>query len=278
MLEIGEQVSKAVPELEVQVGFLELSDPPASLSLDHLVSKGVLDMSIVPLVLNPAGHSKSDVPAVVNYGKLKYPEVSFSYGRPIGIDQRALDIAHRRMIEHDSAGLPLLLGARGTSDPDANGDSYKVARLLAEANGSPYFEVGFSGITWPTVPDALAQLKAKGAERIVCFSWFVCTGLLLEQMRLDFTQFAIERDVDIVDSGYLGPDPALVPLILERHHEALGAQIRMNCDVCAYRMPFPGLEDRVGQAIGHGHSHLAVEHLESVGGGSVVESGHEHLH
>ncbi|HLG91988.1 MAG TPA: hypothetical protein VKY15_03285 [Acidimicrobiales bacterium] len=49
-------------------------------------------------------------------------------------------------------------------------------------------------------------------------------------------------------------------MILERHAEAFGAPIRMNCDACAYRKPFPGLESRVGLPLGQGHSHLAAEH------------------
>ena len=119
---------------------------------------------------------------------------------------------------------------------------------------------GYSGVTWPAVTETLEQLARLGAEQIVGFAWFLCTGVLVERMREDFAGFSARSGIDVVDAGYLGPDESLVPLILERHAEALAGDIRMNCDACAYRRPFPGLEDRVGQELGHGHSHLAAEH------------------
>jgi sirohydrochlorin cobaltochelatase len=54
-----------------------------------------------------------------------------------------------------------------------------------------------------------------------------------------------------------------VPLVLERYQQCLGGVVAVNCDTCAYRAPWPGREGRVGQAIGVGHSHLAVEHRHS---------------
>jgi hypothetical protein len=49
-------------------------------------------------------------------------------------------------------------------------------------------------------------------------------------------------------------------LVWERAVEAVAGEVRMSCDVCSYRAPFPGRESRAGQALGVGHSHLAVEH------------------
>ena len=111
-------------------------------------------------------------------------------------------------------------------------------------------------MTPPTVSDALARCRALGADRVAAFAWFLGTGALIERMRDELAASPLE----VVDTGYFGPDPALVPVVVARFHEALGDPIRMNCDACAYRAPFPGLEDRVGRAVGAGHSHLALEH------------------
>lgn len=127
-------------------------------------------------------------------------------------------------------------------------------------SGAPLVEVGFSGVTWPRVPEALDLLRRKGAERIACFAWFLCTGILVDRLHADCIRFGEATGVEVLRAGHLGPHPDLVPLVLARHAEGLKGDIRMNCDACAYRKPFPGLEDRVGQALGHGHSHLAVEH------------------
>lgn len=260
LLDLAALVAEAVPEVPVEVGFLELSDPPAGVAVDRLVARGARRLSVLPLMLNPGGHAKSDVPAVVAAARRRHPDVDVHYGRPLGPDQQLLRLAADRLAAAGASGLPLAVLARGTSDPDANADAYKAARLVAEANGSRLVEVGFSGITWPTVPDALAHLVAKGSGPLACFAWFLCTGLLVERMQRQFAEVAASTGVTVIDAGHLGADPAVVPVVLERHHEALGATIRMNCDVCAYRRPFPGLEDRVGQPIGVGHSHLAAEH------------------
>lgn len=260
LLALADLVARAVPDVAVETGFLELSQPPAGDALDRLARRGVRRASVLPLMLNPGGHAKSDVPAVVLRGRARHPDLVLHYGRPLGPDHQLLAVATARLAAAGATGMPLAVLARGTSDPDANADAYRAARLLAECNGSRLVEVGFSGITWPSVPEALDQLLAKGGGPIACFAWFLCTGILVDRMRRDFEQVAALRGTVVVDAGYLGPDPAIVPLVLERHAEALGAEIRMNCDACAYRAPFPGLEDRVGQPRGVGHSHLAAAH------------------
>jgi hypothetical protein len=54
----------------------------------------------------------------------------------------------------------------------------------------------------------------------------------------------------------MGPDPRLARLVLERYHEARDGDVRMNCDLCAYRTPLPGYEGRVGRPLAvHPHDH-----------------------
>ena len=38
-------------------------------------------------------------------------------------------------------------------------------------------------------------------------------------------------------------------LVLERYREALQGDVRMNCDLCTYRVRLPGYEDKVGMPI-----------------------------
>jgi sirohydrochlorin cobaltochelatase len=73
------------------------------------------------------------------------------------------------------------------------------------------------------------------------------------------------RPVEILDAGYFGVGDELIQLIIERAGEAAGTPVAVNCDTCAYRRPWPGLEDRVGSARGVGHSHLAADHLSHEG-------------
>jgi sirohydrochlorin ferrochelatase len=259
LLHLGEMVA-AEDDRPVETGFLELSDPPAGEALDRLVARGAERIAVVPLMLNAAGHAKSDVPAVVLEGRARHREVSLHYARALGTEHVTLALARRRIAEAGGSGLPLLVVARGTSEPEANADAARAARLVAEASGAPFVVTGFSGLTWPLVPEALEQCRLLGARSVVVLAWYLCTGVLVERIRTDASEWSERTGVSVVDAGHLGADSSLVPLVRARAAEALDGEVRMSCDVCSYRAPFPGHERRVGQPVGVGHSHLAVEH------------------
>jgi sirohydrochlorin cobaltochelatase len=253
-------VREQLPDVDVDLGFLEMNDPPAGEVLDRLVAQGARRIVVLPLVLLSAGHAKSDVPAIVVDGRRRHPGVDVRFGSPLGITRDLVAILGGAVVEAGGGGLPLLVIARGTSDPDANGDAHKAARLVAEWTGAPFVHTGFTGVTGPSVPEALDVFARLGYPRIAVVFWFLCTGRLIERARGDIAAFVARTGVAVVDAGYLGPDPRLVPLVSLRYQDSVDAVIKQNCDTCSYRAPWPGLEDRVGQEIGVGHSHLAASH------------------
>lgn len=261
MIELAGLVSSALPEVTVEAGFLEMTDPPASAVVDQLVQLGCDRVTVLPLVLLGAGHAKSDVPAVVLDARDRHSGVEFLFGSPLGVARLPVELVARSVIESGGAGLPLLMIARGTSDPDANGEAFKAGRLVCEWTGSPFVQVGFSGVTRPSVLEAADVLTRLGYRRLAVAWWYLCYGRLIERGRAELATFASANGIDLVDAGYIGPDPRLVPLIVQRYGEAVAGTTRVNCDICAYRAPWPGREDRVGQAVGVGHSHLAAAHL-----------------
>lgn len=111
----------------------------------------------------------------------------------------------------------------------------------------------------PQVPGATALLRPKGAERMVCLAWFICTGILVDRLHAGCARFAEATGIEVLPGAPRTP-PGLVPLVLARHDGAFEGDIQLNCETRAYRQPFPGLRGRVGQPVGQGHSHLADEH------------------
>lgn len=260
MRAIGKLVADGLPGVVVDIGFLEMSDPPAGPVLDELAAAGCRRVVVLPLVLLGAGHAKSDVPAVVLEARERNPGLHVHFGSPLGITRDLVEVLGAALADAGGSGLPLLLIARGTSDPDANGDAHKVTRLLGEWVASPFVHTAFSGVTGPNVADGLAVFERLGYRRIAVAFWFLCTGVLVERARADIAEFKARTGVEVVDAGYLGPDPRVVPAIVERYEEAVRGVPAVNCDLCAYRAPWPGREGRQGQPIGVGHSHLAAEH------------------
>jgi sirohydrochlorin cobaltochelatase len=265
MAGLAASVSSALPTVAVHLGFLELCDPPASELADTVLASGVRRMAVVPLMLHSAGHAKSDVPAVVLGARRRHPGAEVVYARPFGADHVLLDRARRCVEVAGGDGLPLAVLSRGTSDPDANGEAYRVARLVAEMTRAPLVAPGFSGVTWPDVRGALEQLRRLGASKVAAFAWYLAPGVLLDRIQEDLHRFAADTGIEVVDAGHLGTGPDVVRLVLERVDEAVTGRVVPNCDACAYRRPFPGLEERVGLALGIGHSHLAAAHRHGAG-------------
>jgi sirohydrochlorin cobaltochelatase len=227
-------------------------------------------------MLLAAGHGKNDVPAIALEGRARHPDVEFAFGSPLGVVPELLAVGHTRLKEAGGEGLPLLVIARGTSDPDANAEAARAARLLAEWSGAPDLELGFTGMTWPSVPDALDRVARLGHDHVAAFFWFLATGKLVERARGEIATFTESKGVAVTDAGYFGPDPALVPVIRQRHEEAIAGIHRTNCDTCSYRAEWPGLAERVAQPRGVGHSHLAAEHRESHAHSHAHGVNHEH--
>ena len=264
MFELRDLVAARLATHTVDLGYLELSQPPAGDTLDDLVDRGASRVVIAPLMLHAAGHSKSDVPAIVVEGRMRHPTVDISYARPFGVDHALVDLARRRIEHAGGRGAPLALASRGTSDPEANGDAWKVARMVADMTDARTFGVGFSGVTWPTIPDVLEQLRRLGASTITAFAWFLATGVLVERMQAELAAFSEATGVEVIDAGYLGPCGEVADLVVARVREAARGRVAMSCDACSYRVAYPGQQDRVGQPVGVGHSHLASEHRHRV--------------
>ena len=259
------------PSLPIEGGFIELSRPPISECVDRLVGDGAREISAVPLMLLAAGHAKDDIPATLVRAKLEHPEVTFHYGRPLGIRPELLDLMDERISavvpRYEREEIAVLVVGRGSSDPDANSDLAKISRLFYEGRPYPMVETAFVSLTPPSVPEALERCERLGARRVVVFSFFLFTGVLEERIREQSEEFAADHpEVQVRYAGYFGPDAGVAELVLERYREAYSGDIRMNCDVCVHRVALPGFEEKVGTPAtphyhpddpghSHGHSH-----------------------
>jgi sirohydrochlorin cobaltochelatase len=239
------------PALAVGGGFIELSRPPISECVNRLIEGGSREISAVPLMLLGAGHAKDDIPATLVREKRDHPEVTFRYGRALGIRPELLELMEQRISaavpEYEKSETAVLLVGRGTSDPDANSDLAKIARLFYEGRPYPMVETAFVSLAPPSVAEALERCRRLGARRVVVFSYFLFTGVLEERIRDHSEGFAKENPgIEVSHAGYFGPDARVADLVLERYREACTGDIRMNCDVCVHRVALPGFEEKVG--------------------------------
>ncbi len=139
----------------------------------------------------------------------------------------------------------VVVAASGSSDPDANGDVAKAARFLAEQTGHRWAEHAFAGVTWPRTDVVLSRLARAGAPRVVLFSWSLLAGLLEQSVAAAAADVSKRTGLQVADAGRFGPHPLVADAVVDRYHEAVDGDARMNCDLCASRVPLPGLERRV---------------------------------
>jgi sirohydrochlorin cobaltochelatase len=271
------------PEVPVAGGFIELSPPPLGEAVAELVERGVRRFAAVPLMLVSAGHAKGDIPAALAREKERHPGISYTYGRPLGPHPALLNVLERRLDEAlggaagrrpgDRADVTVLLVGRGSTDPDANAEVHKAARLLWEGRGYAGVETAFVSLAAPDVPSGLDRCARLGARRIVVLPYFLFTGILPDRVRLQTEGWAAAHpEVEVRSADVIGPEPELLDLVWERYAEAVEGDLRMNCDSCVYRVALPGFEDKVGMpqqphfhpdddGHHHGHHHGAHSHV-----------------
>jgi sirohydrochlorin cobaltochelatase len=239
------------PRLSIEGGFIELSRPPISECVDRLAEGGARSVAAVPLMLLAAGHVKDDIPATLVREKMSHPGINFNYGRALGIRPELLELMEDKVSavvpENEKEETAVLVVGRGSSDPDANSDLSKIARLFYEGRRYPVVEGAYVSMTPPDVAAGLERCRRLGAKRVAVFSYFLFTGVLEERIREQSEVFAAENpDVEVRYAGYFGPSERVAELLMERYAEAVGGDIRMNCDVCVHRVALPGFEEKVG--------------------------------
>jgi sirohydrochlorin cobaltochelatase len=256
------QARLAPQGIDVAGGFIELSAPPLRDAVAELAGRGHRHLVAVPLVLSAASHSKGDIPASLARERARHPGLAWSYGRPLGPHPVLLELLAARIAEQRAgrrAGPPpaVLLAGRGSTDPDANAEVCKTARLLWEGRDYAFAETAFVSLASPDVPAGLERCRLLGARLVIVARYFLFPGVLPDRISgqaRDYT--AAHPGIDVRCTDVLGGGGELAGLVVERYREALAGDIRMNCDVCAYRTALPGFEHRVGAAQRpHPHPH-----------------------
>jgi sirohydrochlorin cobaltochelatase len=269
------------PTRIVECGFLEFARPVIGESMARCVEQGATTVAVLPGMLMAAGHAKNDIPSEIHEARRQYPNVEFHYGRHLHLHAKIIELSKVRIEEAegkvaavDRRDTLLLVVGRGSSDPDANADVYKLSRILAEGMGFGWTATCFIGVTIPLLPEALTRCQRMGFSRIIVFPFFLFTGVLEKRIRRTTAEFASRQtSTEFLCAGYLNVHPLLFEAFAERAEEAVYGTPNMNCELCKYRVRLPGFEAAVGQAQ-YGHHH----HVRGIGQEDGDHRHHHHHH
>lgn len=206
--------------------FLELASPDIAEGIASLVEQGATAIAVVPVLLLSAGHYYEDIPDEVKKTALRYPDVRFTYGKPLGVQDRLVKILAERLEETAVERLPeakILLVGRGGKSSEITRSVEEIAAKLAAMAKVPKVEVCYLAAATPSFDEGLQASINSGSKQIfvVPYLWF--TGLLVKSMQKKINALSSEEQ-QIILCGYLGDHPAMVDALAERVHEALQSE------------------------------------------------------
>ena len=257
----NEQVRELAAGLEARLGFpadagfIELAEPSIGEAVETLAPSAA-NVTVIPLSLFAASHVKADVPLVVNEMRAEH-DVRIHNGRHLGVHPAIVELLDERVraveadlgVDRAEDDVLVVLCARGSSDPDSNGDVHKLARLLYEGRGFLDTEAAFIGVTEPLLEDALHTVSKRRPDAIVVLPYMLGDGVLTERIRERTAEFDAEYPYAVADCGDpLGTDDRLLDVLADRFEEARTGDVSMSCDTCKYRVEMDGFEAEAGGA------------------------------
>ncbi|BDT85851.1 sirohydrochlorin chelatase [Nocardia cyriacigeorgica] len=240
MAAVTAQLAAARPDLDVRLAFLDLNAPSVDQVIDAVAAQGHTRAIVVPLLLGSAFHARVDLPGLLASASARHPRLELTQADVLGADPRLVSALRDRVIAADRAAgrmadrtiaygtvsdhsggsrragllpdsrLGVAVAAVGSSSDAANARTAEVARMLAAATGWTT-EICFA-TTGPSVAEAAARLRARGAERVLVAPWFLAPGQLTDRLA--------DQAPELEHAEVLGPHPALTDVVLDRYDAA----------------------------------------------------------
>ncbi len=277
----NEQVRNLAADLESRLGvavdaaFLELAEPSIEDALAEL-SEVVSRVTVVHCSLFAASHVKNDVPLAIEQARSRH-DIAIDAGSHLGIHPAIIDLLDDRAraveadlgVDRTTDDVAVVLCGRGSSDPDANGDVHKLARLLYEGRAFDRVEASFIGITEPTLEDTLHGLSKHRPDAVVVLPYMLGDGVLTQRVRDWTADFDDDYPyVEALAGDPLGTDSRLLDVFADRWQEARTDSVAMSCDTCKYKVDLEGYEEDVGgaramlRALAHRAAHADREDVD----------------
>jgi sirohydrochlorin ferrochelatase len=183
------------PGLDLRTAFLGHAPPSLPQVLGTIEADR--EVTVLPLLLTAAYHSKADIPRVL--ARTPHPRVS--YGATLGPHPLLLDALDRRLAEAlsmsgpmsgsvsgpgahlDPARTAVVLAAAGSSDPGANATIARMAARWQARAGWLTVRPAYASAAEPSPAAAVASLLRDGAPRVVVATYLLAPGFFADRIR-----------------------------------------------------------------------------------------------
>jgi sirohydrochlorin ferrochelatase len=183
------------PGLDLRTAFLGHAPPSLPQVLGTIEADR--EVTVLPLLLTAAYHSKADIPRVL----ARTPLRRVSYGATLGPHPLLLDALDRRLAEalpssgpisgpisspgahQDRARTAVVLAAAGSSDPEANATIAQMAARWQARTEWLAVRPAYASAAEPSPAAAVAGLLRDGAPRVVVATYLLAPGLFADRIR-----------------------------------------------------------------------------------------------
>lgn len=197
-------VRRRRPGLDVRPAFVDVQEPAVARVVEAVAAEGRRAV-VVPLLLSAGFHVHVDVAAAVA-------------GRPavaagaLGPHRRLAECVRDRLVAAGAGpGDAVVLAAAGSSDARATADVETTRAMVEEMWSHGPVRSAYGSAAEPSVPDAVAQLRADGAARVVVAAYLLAPGWFHDRLAV--------AHADAVTAP-LAPDRRVVDVVLDRYDTA----------------------------------------------------------
>lgn len=219
---VAEQLAATRPDVDVRLAFLDLSAPSVDQVVDAIAADGHSHAIVVPLLLGNAFHARVDLPGMLDAARARHPRLRLTQADVLGPDTRLVTALRDRVLEQlagasaliadrkSAQRLGIAVAAVGSSSAAANARTAEVARQLGALTGWDT-EICFA-TTEPTIVEAVAKLRARGADQVLVAPWFLAPGLLTDRL--------LNATPEVTHAEVIGAHNALTEIVWDRYYAA----------------------------------------------------------
>lgn len=206
------------PDVEARTAWLDHSQPTVAAALERAHTHGERHVVVVPLLLTEAYHTRVDLPAATAAAASSLPGLEVVQAPALGPHPLLLDAAERRLREAGQTPADprtaVVLAAAGSSDASALA---VVQAVAAEWSRRGWWAVApaYASASGPTVSEAVAELRRRGAPRVAVSPYVLAPGTLPDRI----VAGAADADVLSAPLGVGGDVTDLARVVLERYGE-----------------------------------------------------------
>ncbi|MBJ7340900.1 CbiX/SirB N-terminal domain-containing protein [Mycolicibacterium sp.] len=183
------RIRRLRPGLDVRPAFLEKATPHVGDVLAD-VAHSHQSAVVVPMLLADAYHARVDLPSVI--------ECSGAVVRLAGVlgeDPALVTLLGRRLadagVSADRRDVGVVVVAVGSSSEEANVRTAALAPALAARTRWAGVEVAFATGPHPTLAEAAARLRRRGAREIIVAPWFLAPGRITDRVAASAAELGI---------------------------------------------------------------------------------------